>query len=122
MTTATNTTKQYRKFNHWMEVKKIAEEIGVPYYKKESRYRDNGTGLEKPATYARFDDGEFDYIKVVGFERVAPDNQYMADRVRKLAWENFQMKVELWALKNNIQYELITDKNYGGTTLRIVVA
>jgi len=118
---ATATATKYRKFNHWAEVKKLAEEIGVQFYKKSDRYNNHGIGFEKPST--RFNDDEsFDHILIVGYISSYPDiNEYMARTINTLSWENFELKVQLWAAKNNVQIEITKKKDmWGGNTLRIV--
>ncbi len=108
MTTATATATKYRKFNHWAEVKKLAEEIGVPFYKQSDRYmmKSHGIGFEKPSTRFSKDDS-FDYIEISGFIRVYFENSdYMARTINRLSWENFELKVQLWAAKNNVKVEI----------------
>lgn len=121
MTTATAT--KYRKFNHWAEVKKLAEEIGVSFYKQSDRYNDNGIGFEKPST--RFaNDESFDHILIVGYTRAYSNiNEYMAQTINKLSWENFELKVQLWAVKNNVKVEIEKKQDmWGSNKLRIVEA
>jgi hypothetical protein len=125
MATATaEVTKQYRNFHHWQEVKNLAEAVGVPYYRKDDRYRDNGIGFEKPGTWAKYDGGVFNKIMIRGNANLGwNQNEIMRMRISSLVMENFKLKLELWAVKNNVNYELhLDDKNPWNSYLQIVEA
>lgn len=112
MTTATVETKTYKTFT-WQAVKKMADAMGVQFYSHSSHYIDKGLGLKL---------GYYDkkLIHIEGYERTHGDNEYTRDRVRTLGYENFMLKLELWALKNGITYEIKEIKrSYGGVDLEL---
>jgi hypothetical protein len=86
----------------WQQVKKMADAIGVTFYTTETQYRSNGFGIR--ATNENRGFGDTTKIIVEGNERSYSDNDYTNRRLYTLANENFKMKLELWALKNNVQY------------------
>jgi len=122
MTIATaEATKQYRNFHHWQEVKNLAEAIGVPYYRKDDRYRDNGIGFEKPGTWSKYDGGVFTKIMIRGNVGIGwQQNDFVQRTIKDLALENLKLKIELWAVKNGVKYDLhIDNKDYWNSYLRI---
>lgn len=108
MTTATATATEYKTFT-WQAVRKLAGEIGVPFYSNSSYSISDGIGLKAD----RFSE---DRIYVYGYERSYSDvNQFMSDRIQSLAKQNFMLKLELWALKNHVQFEIHERKHSYGT-------
>lgn len=86
----------------WQQVKKMADAIGVTFYTTETQYRSNGYGIR--ATNENRGFGDTTKIIVEGNERAYSDNDYTNRRLYTLANENFKMKLQLWALKNNVEY------------------
>jgi hypothetical protein len=86
----------------WQQVKKMADAIGVTFYTTETQYRSNGYGIR--ATNENRGFGDTTKIIVEGNERAYGDNDYTNRRLYTLANENFKMKLQLWALKNNVEY------------------
>lgn len=116
MATATE-TKTYKTFT-WQAVKKMADAMGVEFYSHSSRYRDKGEGL-------KLDYFNKTVIHIDGYERIHTDNEWTRKRFYAVAHQNFMLKLELWAIKNGVTYELKEIKrNYGATDyeLRIVEA
>lgn len=108
MTVATEVKTEYKTFT-WQGIRKLAGEIGVPFYSNSSYSISNGIGLKAD----RFNE---DRIYVYGYERSYSDvNQYMSDKIQNLAKQNFMLKLELWALKNNVQFEIKERKHSYGT-------
>lgn len=116
MTTATLEKKTYKTFT-WQAVKKIAEQMNVEFYSYSSYSTNNGLGL-------RLDSYDKTEIHVTGYERCHTDNDWTRRRFHTIAFENFQLKLELWAIKNGITYELKEIKGTFGSQyeLRIVEA
>lgn len=115
MTTATAEKKTYKTLT-WQAVKKMATEMGVEFYSDSSRYKDKGLGL-------RLDGWDKTEIRFEGYERIYTDSDWTRRRFDAIAHENLLLKLELWAVKNGVTYELKEIKrNYGATDyeLRIV--
>ena len=124
VTATTETKKEYRRFHHWQEVKNLADAVGVPYYKKSDRFRDRGIGFEKPGTWNKYDGGVFTKIMIRGNSGIGwNESEWVRSRINTMALENLKLKLELWALKNGVTYELhIDNKDYWNSYLRIVEA
>lgn len=115
MTTATVEKKTYKTLT-WQAVKKMATEMGVEFYSDSSRYKDKGLGL-------RLDGWDKTEIRFEGYERIYTDSDWTRRRFHAITQENLLLKLELWALKNGVTYELkIFERNYGAKDyqLRIV--
>jgi hypothetical protein len=106
MTVATVETKTYKTFT-WQAVKKMADAMDVKFYSHSARYENDGLGLK--AGYS--DKTE---IRIAGYERAHSDNWYTNSRLNTLSKENFMLKLELWALKNGISYELFEERDFLG--------
>lgn len=118
MTTAIATKNEttYAEFS-WQGVRKIAKEIGVPFYSDSTYGKTDGLGLHAD----RFDKTR---IQVTGYYR-AGDNEYTGRIIKNLDHQNFMLKLELWALKNNIQYvyEKRSEKDiFGKDHIRVIKA
>ena len=113
MATAT-ATKTYKTFT-WQAVKKMSQEMNVSFYSDSSRSTDNGIGL-------RLDRWDKTEIIVEGWERIYTDNEWTRRRYHALMKENFKLKLEVWALKNHVQYEYVPGDKYGCDRLYIVEA
>lgn len=105
MATATD-TKTYKTFT-WQAVKKMADAMGVQFYSHSSRYTNDGLGLKLGYS----DKTE---IRIAGYERAQSDNWYTSSRLKTLSNENFMLKLELWALKNGITYEMFEERDFAG--------
>jgi hypothetical protein len=104
----------------WQQVKKMADAIGVAFYTTETQYRHNGYGIR--ATNENHGFGDTTQIIVEANERAYSDNDYTNRRLYVLANENFKMKLELWALKNNVQYVYTEATGYRNVYFQIVKA
>ena len=110
MTTATITRNSIGyKVMTWQSVEKLAAEIGVVAYKESNQYSRNGYGIRITPKNHGF--GDQTQIIIEANEGYYGDNKYMSQRVGTLAKQNFMLKLELWALKNNVQYK-VTDERY----------
>lgn len=112
---ATEATKEFQSFSSWQSVRKLANEIGVKFYSAQSSAYDisNGMGLE----WNRFWN---DRIDVRGYTRTYGDNDYMRSTVYKFERENFELKIQLWAVKNNVEVVIVKDKHNGANFIQIV--
>lgn len=90
-------------------VEKLANELGVTSYTESTQYNRNGYGIRMTPKNRGF--GDQTQIIIEPNESVYGGNDYMNRRVGTLAKENFMMKLELWALKNNVQYK-VTQERY----------
>lgn len=98
MNAVTETTKtEYVSFETWQSVRKLANEIGVPFYSAQTYSKNNGIGL-------KWDRFTHDRIDVAGYLPTYGDNDYMRRTVSRLAKEKFMLQLELWALKNNMEF------------------
>ena len=112
MTTA---TMQNYKSVTWQNIKKIADEMNVPFYKQTERYIDNGLGLAQ----SHMDDTK---IIIRGYQRAHSNNEWTNNLVGRLSHENFMLKLELWAIKNNVKFEYVEAGQWKDAYFRIVVA
>jgi hypothetical protein len=103
MTTATMQDKEivteYQEFT-WQAIEKIADAIGVCYYKDKDRYHNHGKGL----TRSRSDKS---LICFAGGIDVYGDNDYTKGMALRYHREAFFLKIELYCLKNNLKYEFV---------------
>ncbi len=105
MTVATEVTTEYKTFT-WQAVRKLAEEIGVPFYSNSSFSTDKGIGLKA-------DRYNPERINVVGWERSFSEiNEYMSHKIQRLSKENFMLKLQVWALTNNVKYEVVETNGF----------
>jgi len=95
--------KTYKEFN-WQKVKKLSEEIGVQFYSDSTRYSTSGLGF-------RIDRWDRTKINIEGHIKLYND-VYEAQELRRVSRELFWTKIELYFLKNNIQYVVSEDKKY----------
>lgn len=102
----------------WQAIEKMAREIGVTYYKESNQYSRNGYGIM--ATGKNYGFGDQTKIQIISDHFNNRDAQYLSDRANRFAHENFMLKLELWALKNNIKY-VINEESYRWT-IQIVEA
>lgn len=107
MTTATTTTTF--KTMTWQAVEKMATEMGVTYYKESNQYRRNGYGIKATAKNRGYNDQT--RIEIIFDAPTTQNNDFLNSRIRRMATENFMMKLELWAIKNNVQY-IVTESSY----------
>ena len=110
MTTAV-ATKTYKTLN-WQAVKKIADAMDVNFYSWSNNNRFGGGGYGLILGY--HDKTE---VQIYGYERAYGNNEYTKEKVHNLAKQNLLLKLELWALKNNVNYELVKVTRNGDTTI-----
>ena len=91
----------YKEFN-WQRVKKLADEIGVKFYSDSTRYSSTGLGF-------KIDRWDKTKINIQGYVKVYNEG-YESTELRRVARELFWTKIELYFLKNNIQYVVSDDK------------
>jgi hypothetical protein len=105
MTTATiekqDTAVEYQEFT-WQAIEKMADAIGVRYYKDKDRYHNYGRGF----TRSRSDKT---LIRFAGGIDVYGDNQYTKETALRYHNEAFFLKIELYCLKNNLKYVLVEE-------------
>jgi hypothetical protein len=105
MTTATiekqETAVEYQEFT-WQAIEKMADAIGVRYYKDKDRYHNYGRGF----TRSRNDKT---LIRFAGRIDVYGDNQYTKETALRYHNEAFFLKIELYCLKNNLKYVLVEE-------------
>lgn len=120
MTTATTTRNSNTvgfKVMKWQAVEKMATEMGVTYYTESDRYRRNGYGILATGLNRGF--GDQTRIEIITDAPLAPrEYEFINFRIGRMATENFMMKLELWALKNNIKY-LVTETR-GGAYIQLI--
>jgi len=102
MTTATlEATKEFQSFT-WQALKKLTQEMGVRFYNTETQYQRNGYGLR--VCGGRWGD-DTKLIIEANVNTLGRHDTWWADsQIGELSRQNFLMKVELWALKNNVKY------------------
>ena len=100
---AVKNLETYKEFN-WQKVKKLSEEIGVQFYSDSTRYSTSGLGF-------RIDRWDRTKINIEGHIKLYND-VYEAKELRRVSKELFWLKIELYFLKNNIQYVVSDDKKY----------
>jgi hypothetical protein len=105
MTTATiekqDTAVEYQEFT-WQAIEKMADAIGVRYYKDKDRYHNYGRGFTRSR-----DDKTL--IRFAGRIDVYGDNQYTKETALRYHNEAFFLKIELYCLKNNLKYVLVEE-------------
>jgi hypothetical protein len=105
MTTATiekqETAVKYQEFT-WQAIEKMADAIGVRYYKDKDRYHNYGRGF----TRSRSDKT---LIRFAGGIDVYGDNQYTKETALRYHKEAFFLRIELYCLKNNLKYVLVEE-------------
>jgi hypothetical protein len=112
MTTATytrNSNTTGMKVMTWQSVQKIAQEMGVFYYNEDNQYRRNGYGIK--ATPKNYGFGDLTRIEIITDSPSVRDNDYINHAIGRMAAQNFMLKLELWALKNNVKY-LVTESSH----------
>jgi hypothetical protein len=100
---AVKNLETYKEFN-WQKVKKLCEEIGVQFYSGSTSYVTSGLGF-------RIDNWDKTKINIEGHIKLYND-VYEAKELRRVSKELFWLKIELYFLKNNIQYVVSEDKKY----------
>lgn len=105
MTTLTmekqDTAVEYQEFT-WQAIEKMANAIGVRYYKDKDHYHNYGRGF----TRSRNDKT---LIRFAGRIDVYGDNQYTKETALRYHNEAFFLKIELYCLKNNLKYVLVEE-------------
>lgn len=110
MTTATTTRNSNTtgmKVMTWQAVQKIAQEMGVTFYNEDNQYRRNGYGIK--ATPKNYGFGDLTRITIISDAPSVRLNDYINSAIYAIAKQNFMLKLELWALKNNVQYKVTED-------------
>mgnify|MGYP006269924203 FL=1 len=112
---ATLETTKYEVFATWQSVRKLADEIGVKFYSAQSSSYDrgNGMGLQWNRLWN-------DRIDVTGCIRTYSNNDSLNRAFVRLEEENFKLKLQLWAIKNNVEYVLVVDKYNNADYIQIV--
>jgi len=93
----------YKEFN-WQKVKKLADEIGVKFYSGSTTYSSNGLGF-------RINNYDKTKINIEGYVKLYND-VYEAQELRRVSKQLFWLKIELYFLKNNIQYVVSENEKY----------
>jgi hypothetical protein len=118
MNTATmKATKQFQSFT-WQALKKLTKEIGVQFYNKETQYHRNGYGLR--VSGGRWEDDTKLVIEPNLSLASRHDTQWLDMKIAELSHQNFLMKIELWALKNNVEYVYTPKSGYNDGYIQIV--
>lgn len=118
MATATlETTKEFQSFT-WQALKKLTEEIGVQFYNEQTQYQRNGYGLRVRG--GRWGDDTKLIIESNLGLAYRHDTEWSDRRIAELSRQNFLMKVELWALKNNVEYVYTPATSHASGYIRIV--
>lgn len=113
MTTERNSNTAGFKVMTWQAIEKMAKEMGVTFYKESNQYRSNGFGIK--ATPKNYGFGDQTKIEIIGDYYHNRDAEFLSNRVNRLAEQNFFLKLELWALKNNVEYVVDTKNSYRAT-------
>lgn len=110
-TTTRNSNTTGMKVMTWQAVAKMADQMGVTYYTEKDQYRRNGYGIMATPLNRGF--GDQTKIEIIFDSPSAPNEYtYLNSRIGSMAKENFMLKLELWALKNNIKYVVNTTDSY----------
>ena len=118
MATATvEATKEFKSFT-WQELKKLTQEIGVQFYNEQTQYQRNGYGLRVRG--GRWGDDTKLIIEANLNLAYRHNTEWADSRIAELSRQNFLMKVELWALKNNVEYVYTPAINYNHGYIQIV--
>jgi hypothetical protein len=104
---AVKNLETYKEFN-WQKVKKLADEIGVQFYSGSTSYHTSGLGF-------RVDNWDRTKINIEGYVKIYND-VYEAKELRTVSKQLFWSKIELYFLKNNIQYVVSED----GKSIQII--
>ena len=104
---AVKNLETYKEFN-WQRVKKLADEIGVQFYSGSSSFSKSGLGF-------RVDNWDRTKINIEGYVKIYND-VYESQELRKVSKQLFWSKIELYFLKNNIQYVVSED----GKSIQII--
>ena len=105
MTTATiekqETVVEYQEFT-WQAIEKMANAVGVRYYKDSARTYDlsHGRGFGRSRS-------DKTLIGFTGWIDVYGDNDYTKQNALRYHKEAFFLKIELYCLKNNLKYVLV---------------
>tara|TARA_R110000822_G_scaffold74794_3_gene179652 strand:+ start:182 stop:559 length:378 start_codon:yes stop_codon:yes gene_type:complete len=105
----TSDTEGFETFT-WQAVQKMADQMGVRFYNEKTQYRYNGYGIRATSSNRGF--GDTTRIIIEANESPVKGNEFLNHRVRTLAFDNFLLKLELWALKNNVKYVVTSGSNY----------
>lgn len=111
MTTATierNSDTKGFKVMKAAAVEKLASELGVASYTEKTQYNRNGYGIRMTPKNRGF--GDQTKILIEANISLYGDNDYMRNIAATMAKENFMMKLELWALKNNVEYVVVEQR------------
>lgn len=103
---------EFISFTTWQSVRKLANEIGVPFYSSQTYRENDGIGL-------KWDRFSHDRIDVAGYVNTYGDNNYMRSMVSSLSNQNFMLKLELWALKNNMEFKYVTTTGFANDYIQI---
>ena len=105
MTTATiekqETAVKYQEFT-WQAIEKMADAIGVHYYKDKDRFHNHGKGFSRSRS-------DKTLIRFAGGIDVYGDNQYTKETALRYHKEAFFLRIELYCLKNNLKYVLVEE-------------
>lgn len=101
MNATVETTTEFQSFT-WQALKKLTKEIGVEFYNDQTQYDRNGYGLRVRG--GRW--GDDTKLIIEGNLNLAYryDTRNTDTKIANLSKQNFLMKIELWALKNNVEY------------------
>jgi hypothetical protein len=94
----------YKEFN-WQKVKKLSDEIGVRFYSDSSYRSGDGLGF-------KIDRWDKTKINIYGYVNVGDRNKWDGLNLIQVSKQLFWLKIELYFLKNNIQYIVSEDKGY----------
>ena len=94
-------TKEFKSFT-WQALKKMTAEIGVEFYNDQTQYHRNGYGLRVRG--GRWGDDTKLIIEANLNLAYRHDTRFTDHKIATLSQQNFLMKIELWALKNGVEY------------------
>ena len=103
MTTATlqdkETAVEYQEFT-WQAIKALADKIGVPFYARSDYRVRYGYGFQANRH-------DLSKIEITGYQDSSGQNEFDTHIINRLAWKCFEQTLELYFLKNGINYELV---------------